>query len=122
MEYSADNKPIWILNGSLFIYKVTRLEQLKIYLEEDPNDPFNHYALALEYIGTNPEYAQAQLLLTIQTFPDYVPSYYQAANMLLLSGQNELANSMIQNGKIAAARAGDHKALAELNRLESELE
>ena len=101
---------------------MTRLEQLKNYLEEDPNDPFNHYALALEFIGTNPEYAQAQLLLTIQKFPDYVPSYYQAANMLLHGGQKELASSMIQQGKVAAARAGDHKALAELNRLESELE
>ena len=31
----------------------SRIEQLKQFAKEDPNDPFNKYALALEYQKTD---------------------------------------------------------------------
>jgi hypothetical protein len=106
----------------LFIYNVTRLDQLKVFLLEDPDDPFNHYALAMEHMSTDSELARKMLLAVIEKFPEYVPTYYQAANLSMLAEENELALLLIHQGKNKAALTADHKALAELNRLAQELE
>jgi tetratricopeptide (TPR) repeat protein len=100
---------------------VTRLEHLKTYLQQDPNDPFNHYALAMELLKTEADQSLTILRFVIGNFPDYVPAYYQAANLLMLSNQNKEAIEVIEQGKYAATRTQDSKALAELNRLAMEI-
>ena len=45
---------------------MTRLDQLKVFVLEDPDDPFNHYALAMEHMSTGPELARKMLLAVIE--------------------------------------------------------
>ncbi|MDZ7935692.1 MAG: tetratricopeptide repeat protein [Emticicia sp.] len=57
-------------------------ERLKIlfqYLEEEPNEPFNVYAIAMEYINKDIEKAKFYLEKLLTEHPDYVPTYYHAA-------------------------------------------
>ncbi len=57
-------------------------ERLKIlfeYLQEDPKDPFNIYAIAMEYINKDNEKALYYLEILLIEHPDYIPTYYHAA-------------------------------------------
>ncbi len=57
-------------------------ERLKIlfqYLEEEPNEPFNIYAIAMEYMNKDIQRAKYYLEKLLTEHPDYVPTYYHAA-------------------------------------------
>lgn len=57
-------------------------ERLKIlfqYLEEEPNEPFNVYAIAMEYMNKDVQKAKFYLEKLLIEHPDYVPTYYHAA-------------------------------------------
>ena len=57
-------------------------ERLKIlfqYLEEEPNEPFNVYAIAMEYMSKDIQKAKFYLEKLLTEHPDYVPTYYHAA-------------------------------------------
>jgi tetratricopeptide (TPR) repeat protein len=56
-----------------------RLKILEEYYREDPNDPFNGYALAMEYLAFNKDKAAELLKILYVNFPDYLPVYYQLA-------------------------------------------
>lgn len=53
-----------------------RIKLLEQYVEDDPNDPFNLYALALEYQKQNPAKAGKLFELLLAKHPDYLPTYY----------------------------------------------
>jgi tetratricopeptide (TPR) repeat protein len=55
------------------------LDQLIKYYEEEPNDPFNAYALALEYSKNDLPKAINLVEINIQRFPSYLPNYYHLA-------------------------------------------
>ena len=48
----------------------SRLNQLLEFYKEDPNDPFNIYALATEYKSIDPEKALTYFELLIENHPD----------------------------------------------------
>ena len=56
---------------------MNRLLQLQKFYEEDPNDPFNLYGLALEISKNDREQGYTLFQQLISGFPDYVPAYYQ---------------------------------------------
>ena len=66
---------------------------LQKFIEDDPTDPFNHYALALEYIEHEPAKARDLLLKLIEENPTYLPAYYQAVTLLIELDQSEAGNS-----------------------------
>lgn len=101
---------------------MTRLEQLQDFIREDPNDPFNHYALALEIARTDQPAALLKFKEIINRFPSYLPTYYIAVKMVDEAGGREEAIRLAENGIIIAQQSGDRKALAELNALKSEIE
>ena len=80
------------------------LDKLKQFVEEEPNDPFNWYALALEYLKS--DRAQALNIFTqlIARHPDYLPSYYQAGVLYSEQNQPEDAKTIFKKG-IAIAKA-----------------
>jgi len=98
-----------------------RLKLLEQYVKEEPEDPFNWYALALEI--TNHDTARAiQLFDHVLTHPpDYLPSYYHAGNLHLSLGNSGRANAILKLGSELARKKGDLKALGELNTLLDEL-
>ncbi|MGH7224888.1 MAG: hypothetical protein ACRELF_16820, partial [Gemmataceae bacterium] len=57
----------------------SRKEQLEEMLAEEPNDPFLHYGLAMEYVSAGEDRTAVerfQKLLAVAA--DYVPGYLQA--------------------------------------------
>lgn len=93
---------------------LSRLESLKKFLEEDPEDPFNWYALALETEKSDPSKALLIFEDIITRWPDYVPVYYQAAIAYERVGEIDNAQRTLEKGIDVAQRSGDHKAAREL--------
>jgi len=58
-----------------------RLEQLKTMIIESPDDPFLIYGLALEYRNVDLFKAKEVFDDLLERFPDYLPTYYQSANL-----------------------------------------
>ena len=59
--------------------KVSRIEMLKSFAEEEPDNPFNIYALALEFIEVDPIQATFHFKKLLGEFPEYLPTYFHAA-------------------------------------------
>jgi hypothetical protein len=62
----------------------TRLDTLLQFYKEEPDDPFNIYALAMEYQKTDVKKALDHFALLLQNHDSYLPTYYQAAKLLLM--------------------------------------
>lgn len=98
-----------------------RLELLKKYVEEDPHDPFNWYALALEYAAVNTNQALEILDTLLRDHPLYVPSYYQAGKLMEAHGNPARAMEIFEKGIQVAQQQRDTKAAQELRRALDEL-
>jgi hypothetical protein len=85
-------------------------------------DPFHHYARALELrsLGRAGDALEA-LAVTIRSFPAYVPSYLIAAQLAVELGDPSRARSLAEDGMTAAKKAGNDHALGELDSLLSGL-
>jgi Tfp pilus assembly protein PilF len=93
----------------------TRKQQLQEMLAEEPNDPFLHYGLAMEFVseGNDDEAVRCfQDLLKIA--PDYVPAYLQMAQTLMRLGRSEEASATFGRGVAVARKQGDHHAADEM--------
>jgi Tfp pilus assembly protein PilF len=93
-----------------------RLKILLDYLAEDPNDPFNLYAVAMEYISKDAEKALSYLKKLLAEHPDYIPTYYHAAALYFELGENELAEQTYILGIEKAHQKQNLKAFDELKR------
>ena len=91
-----------------------RLKILKKYVIEEPNDPFNHYALALEYRKIGDPEALEMMLKVIGTFPEYLPSYYTCGMWLGEAEQWQGALKVFERGRKLAKEQVDAKAEKEL--------
>lgn len=98
-----------------------RIEQLKKYYEEDPHDPFNLYALALEYLQSDPGISQSFFEELLQAHQDYLPTYYHAARLYQDLGLREKAITTYARGISLARKLNDHKAVRELQSAYDEL-
>lgn len=93
---------------------MTRIDQLKQFIAEDPKDPFLQYGLALEYLHHEPRLALESFESLLTLFPDYLPTYYPAAQLLLELDQIQKAETIFQQGITLAAKQGDRKTETEL--------
>lgn len=93
---------------------LTRIEQLLKFLEEEPNDVFSLYALALEYKKNNPIEALKLFRQLLTNHPGYLPTYYQAALMMEESGNINEALTLYEQGIELARKQNDTGALKEL--------
>jgi tetratricopeptide (TPR) repeat protein len=91
-----------------------RLEMLRRFTEEDPREPFNWYALALEYLKSNPEKALNLFDKLLADFEEYLPTYYMAANQYAYLGNIERATELFKKGIQLAKRMDDQKTAGEL--------
>ena len=76
----------------------SRLNQLLEFYKEEPNDPFNIYALATEYKSIDPEKALTYFELLIENHPNYVATYYHLAHLYLELEKDEEAKITFENG------------------------
>ncbi|WP_420578557.1 tetratricopeptide repeat protein [Ekhidna sp.] len=91
-----------------------RISLLEQFIKDEPSNPFNKYALAMEYYESQPYDSLSLLDGLLNDHPDYLPSYFKAAHLLWEHEKWEKANEVFQKGIRLAEEQRDHKALQEL--------
>ena len=100
-----------------------RIEILSSMLDESPNDVFLHYALAMEFLGTNDTDNALEKFRFIQNnYTDYLPVYYQLGLILINIGREEEATTIIKEGIELAIAQKEDKTKRELEMLLNELD
>ncbi|PRY90650.1 enzyme of heme biosynthesis [Mongoliibacter ruber] len=94
--------------------KMSRLEMLKSFAEQEPQNPFNWYALALEFKELDVEKTAEYFSKLLEEFPDYLATYYQAAEFFAEIDQLSLANSIYLKGIALAEKQQSANTLREL--------
>src|SRR5262245_11968843 len=96
----------------------TRRQMLEEMLAAEPHDTFLRYGLAME-IAREGSAAEAidRLRALIADKPDYIPAYFQAAQLLLKTGQTDSASDMLRAGIVAAQAQSDLHAAEEMTAL-----
>lgn len=92
----------------------TRLEQLLVFLKEEPNEPFNIYAIALEYSKTDPPKALKYFEQLLQEHPNYVATYYHVGKLYEELAMDTQAEEAYKQGIEVATRQDEQLALREL--------
>jgi Tfp pilus assembly protein PilF len=100
---------------------MNRLEQLLQFYKEDPQDPFNIYALALEYLKTDQRQALHFFDILLVQHPAYLPVYYSLGKYYQEQDEREKAKQLFEKGISLAASKNEHKTLRELQNALNEL-
>jgi len=94
---------------------MTREENLKEILSQDPTNAFARYGLAMEYAKSGQtDQALQEFGRLLSANPDYAAGYFMAAQTLAKADRVEEAKEMLRNGIQAAARKGDSHAQSEM--------
>jgi len=93
-----------------------RIQQLIRFVQEEPGEPFNVYALAMEYMNSEPEQARVYLDQLLADHPDYLPTYYHAAALYVELDERDKAAELYEKGIRLAEVQNNQKALQELQR------
>jgi len=100
-----------------------RLSQMLQFLEQDPNDSFARYAVALEYASRKHHgEAIATLLELRQRDPQYVALYYQLGGLYAQAEQIANAEEAYRTGITVALLQNDRHTAAELEAALDELD
>jgi tetratricopeptide (TPR) repeat protein len=97
------------------VLEMSRKEQIAALLQEDPDDPFLRYALAMEYVGSGEdETALEHFARLLEEHPEYVPGYLQMGQALVRLGRSAQARDCWQRGIAVARSTGDLHAAQEM--------
>ena len=93
----------------------SRIEQLQEFLEEDGNDSFLKYALALEYVRIDEKDAAKDCFLQLVAEDEnYLASYYQLGKLYESLDALEKAVDIYKKGIKIAQKSANKKTLLEL--------
>ncbi len=100
----------------------TRIEQLKSFLEQDPDDTFTRFALALEYLKTDSS-TEAEEIFTdiVKNDPDYSGVYYHLGKLYQNTGRYEEALRIFTDGLAVCSKKRELHAMNELRQATDEL-
>jgi Tetratricopeptide repeat len=115
--------PIGVIVLDFFLMtEPNRLEMLKQFVEQNPNDAFARYGLAMEYskLGQT-DAALQEFARLLELHPDYSNGYFMAAQALAKIEKNDEAKAMLQKGIESAQRTGNRHALNEMSAMLEEL-
>jgi len=94
---------------------INRLEVLKNMVQQNPNDSFSRYGLAMEYANSgNLEKAVDEYGALLALNPDYAAAYYHGGQALEKLGRIDDARRMYQRGLEATRRTGDAHTNSEI--------
>ena len=96
--------------------KNTLLEELLIFYEEDPNDPFNIYALALESSKSDQAESMRYFEKLLNEHPYYLATYYHAGELFMQMEDYGRAEEIYKKGIELALNQGNTKTHQELVR------
>jgi tetratricopeptide (TPR) repeat protein len=100
-----------------------RLEQIREFLNEQPDDSFLRYALAQEYAKReNWALAEESYQILLNTDPDYLATYYHLALLWRSQGKIEEAKELLDEGIDRAKAAREQHTLSEMQSLRLEIE
>jgi Tfp pilus assembly protein PilF len=92
-----------------------RIEKLKLFIAQNPQDHFSMHALAMEYIKLGDDRAAKALLESIlKANPDYIGSYYHLGKLWERAGDATAARQVYASGIEIARKQGDNHARGEL--------
>jgi len=98
-----------------------RINRLHSFLEQNPNDEFSIYALALEYKKLNQIDESIRMFTQcIQINNSNLASYYQLCEIYASNNQIDLFKHYVEKAKNIATEQNDIKTLNELISLEDE--
>jgi len=93
----------------------SRIQQLLEFIEEDPNDVFTHYALALEFWNLNQlEEALVSMLKAKELDNEYLAIYYQLGKILEALKEYSKAREIFEEGMRIAKSQQNSKTYSEL--------
>lgn len=94
---------------------MSRIEQIKAMLKDDPGDAFLIYALALEHEKAGETTAAIELLVSLQNNqPGYLPLYYKLGKLYESLSRIPDAVQYYKKGINLAQQQNDTKTLLEL--------
>jgi len=93
-----------------------RIQQLIRFVQEEPHDPFNVYALAMEYLSGDPERARVYFDQLLIEHPNYLATYYHAAALYAEQSNIGRATELYEQGMALAKAQNNQKTLLELQR------
>lgn len=92
-----------------------RIEAMKQFIEQAPDNPFPRYALAMEFKSAQRLEEAVDTLGHLATHaPDYVATYLQWGMLLEQLGREDEARRAFEAGIEWAGKKGDQHALSEL--------
>ena len=92
-----------------------RIEQLRKFLQESPNDSFLKHALALEHVKLGDDETARQLFEELLAAnPGYVGSYYHLGKLFERMDDIEAAVAWYEKGMQVAKEKGEQHAYGEL--------
>lgn len=91
-----------------------RLQLLRDFIVEEPENPFNYYALALELRVKDSNEASKLFDFLLINHPDYLPVYFPAAHFFAELNQIQKAREIFEKGIVLADSKKDEKPLKEL--------
>ncbi len=94
---------------------LTRLEHLQKFYQDDPNDPFNIYALAIEYQNIDTDKALEYFKGLLEWHSQYLPTYYTIGKLYEQIKEYDKAILAYEHGIELAKEQNETKALRELN-------
>lgn len=99
-----------------FNFFMSRLDQLLVMLNEEPQDAFLRYAVAIEY-AANENYGEAisRIESLINDKPEYLGAFYKLGQLYEQVAQNEKAIEVYRRGALIARKQGNTKTLGEIN-------
>lgn len=101
---------------------MTRVEQIRTLITDDPHDAMLRFALGNEYFQLG-RYAEAieSHIAAVAIDPEYAFVYIQLAEAYEKSGQIELARQTVEAGRGPAARNGDPNLMRQLDDIAARL-
>lgn len=94
---------------------MSRVDLLKKYLADNPDDPFLHFALAKEFEGQQElEVAKSKYEYLVEQHAEYVGTYYHLGKLYELLEDTDKAEQCYEAGIKVAKAAGDTHSAGEL--------
>jgi Tfp pilus assembly protein PilF len=93
---------------------LSRIEVLKEFAKQEPDNPFNWYALALEYQHIDIIKAKDLYNKLLKEHKSYLPTYFHAALFFSENGETDFAKEIYESGIALAKDQNDLHALKEL--------
>lgn len=100
-----------------------KIANLNEILEQDPQNAFARYGLAMELAARGETEAALQQFDRLQSdHPDYTAGYFMAAQTLAKAGREAHAKQRLVDGMASARRTGNQHALREMQAMLDDME